>query len=99
MPLNSLAEKFRHANRRITGAISGDLELGPLRLLPGIWKNDPNLLGHGWNMIALPFATAAGGGLNYRLLLNQYNEELKFTLVDKAVPNRGIRQKWHRHNR
>ena len=40
-------------------------------------------------MIALPFA--GGGGLNYRLLLNQYNEELKFTLVDKNVANRGIR--------
>jgi hypothetical protein len=29
--------------------------------------------------------------LNYRLLLHQYNEELEFILVDKAVPNRGIR--------
>ena len=40
-------------------------------------------------MIALPFATAPSP-LDYRLLLNQYNEVLKFTLVDKAVPNRGI---------
>jgi hypothetical protein len=43
-------------------------------------------------MIALPFATEPGSRLNYRLLVNQYNEELEFTLVDKAVPNRGIRR-------
>ncbi len=39
-------------------------------------------------MIALPFASP----LNYRVLVNQYNEELRFSLVDKAVPNRGIRR-------
>ena len=39
-------------------------------------------------MIALPFAQP--GPLDYRLLLNQYDEELNFTLVDKAVPNRGV---------
>jgi hypothetical protein len=38
-------------------------------------------------MIALPFAP---GPLDYRLLLNQYDEELSFTLVDKGVPNRGV---------
>ena len=38
-------------------------------------------------MIALPFAD---GQFNYRLLLNQYNEDLNFTTVDKGVPNRGI---------
>lgn len=38
-------------------------------------------------MIALPHAE---GPFGYRLLLNQYNETLKFELVDKAVPNRGI---------
>lgn len=41
-------------------------------------------------MIALPFATGLTSPLNYRLLLNQYNETLKFTEVDKAVPNRGL---------
>ena len=42
-------------------------------------------------MIALPFVTEPPpAGFNYRLLMNQYNEELKFTLVDKGVPNRGI---------
>jgi len=39
-------------------------------------------------MIALPFAQP--GRLDYRLLLNQYDEELNFSLVDKAVPNRGV---------
>ncbi|HWO11946.1 MAG TPA: heme-binding protein, partial [Polyangiaceae bacterium] len=39
--------------------------------------------------IALPFATPEMR-LNYRLLLNRYNETLNFNLVDKAVPNRGI---------
>jgi hypothetical protein len=43
-------------------------------------------------MIALPFATPTNSPFpfNYRLLMNQYNEELKFTLIDKGVPNRGI---------
>ena len=51
-------------------------------------------------MIALPFQGAEGTGLidgieqtekiNYRLLVNQYDEELTFSFVDKGVPNRGI---------
>jgi len=63
----------------------GDPNLGPLRLLPGVWKSE----GRGWNMIALPFATAPSP-LDYRLLLNQYNETLEFKLVDDNVPNRGV---------
>lgn len=43
-------------------------------------------------MIALPFATRPGSPLDYRLLLNQYNEELEFFLVDKGVPNRGVKR-------
>jgi hypothetical protein len=81
---------FKSYVRSISPAKCGDKELGPLKLLPGVWKNVPNLPGRGWNMIALPFASAPPSRLNYRLLVNQYNEELKFTLVDKAVPNRGI---------
>lgn len=42
-------------------------------------------------MIALPFATAPSP-LDYRLLVNQYDETLEFTLVDKAVPNRGVQK-------
>jgi hypothetical protein len=59
--------------------------LGPLKHLPGVWKSE----GRGWNMIALPFATAPSP-LDYRLLLNQYNEQLEFKLVDDNVPNRGV---------
>lgn len=70
-------------------AEAGDPDLGPLALLPGKWANEPGLLGGGWNMISLPFAPSAGP-LDYRLLLNRYNETLHFDLVDKAVPNRGI---------
>lgn len=67
----------------------GDPDLGPLAQLPGRWANEPGLIGGGWNMISLPFAPA-DGPLDYRLLLNRYNETLHFDLVDKAVPNRGI---------
>lgn len=67
-----------------------DSDLGPLSKLPGIWRNVPSLEGRGWNMIALPFATE-NSGLDYRLLLNRYNEELEFKVVDKGVPNRGLR--------
>lgn len=59
--------------------------LGPLRHLPGVWKSE----GRGWNMIALPFSTAPSP-LDYRLLLNQYNEQLEFKFVDDNVPNRGV---------
>ena len=36
------------------------------------------------------FAVRHPPPLDYRLLLNQYSETLTFTLVDKAVPNRGV---------
>lgn len=77
------------AHRTLGPAVSRDELLGPLALLPGRWSNLPELPGRGWNMIALPFA-ASGGSLNYRLLLNQYDETLDFSLVDKGIPNRGI---------
>ena len=85
-------QDLKAQGRRVYPAVPGDEDLGPLKLLPGTWKNLPNLGGRGWNMIALPFATEPGSRSNFRLLVNQYNEELKFSLVDKAVPNRGIRQ-------
>jgi hypothetical protein len=80
-------EQYKRVGRHVELAQTGDDDLGPLKLLPGTWKNTGNFDGRGWNMIALPFAQP--GPLNYRLLMNQYNEELKFSLVDKAVPNRG----------
>ncbi len=87
-----LKNKIRRIEEQATPS---DPELGPLQLLPGKWANLPNLEGRGWNMIALPFVDprtdAERFRFNYRLLLNQYNEELEFTLVDKAVPNRGVR--------
>lgn len=70
--------------RRVAPAVALDPQLGPLAPLPGTWKS----AGLGWNMIALPFAAPAGPP--FRLLLNQFDETLVFTLVDKAVPNRGI---------
>lgn len=83
---------MRIAGRALAAAQSGDPTLGPLALLPGVWKSLPNLPGRGWNLIALPFSTPSGSQFpfNYRLLMNQYNEELKFSLVDKGIPNRGI---------
>lgn len=77
-------ENLRESGRRLYPAVANDPELGPLTDLPGKWVSQ----GRGWNMIALPFAAA--GAAPFRLLLNQYDEELEFTLVDKAVPNRGI---------
>ena len=38
-------------------------------------------------MIALPFS---GGDFSYRLLMNQYNEVLRFKLADEGVANRGL---------
>ncbi len=79
--------------RTIEIASTGDNALGPLKLLPGLWKNvAPTTFGRGWNMIALPFSTAPTSPFDYRLLVNQFNEELFFSLVDKAVPNRGVRK-------
>jgi hypothetical protein len=83
--------KMRDSDRRIEQASTDDAELGPLSQLPGTWSNTPGLPGHGWNMIALPFGGPAAAPFNYRLLVNQYNEDLKFTLIDSRVPNRGIR--------
>lgn len=87
----TITQMPRSQPRAFTLARVDDDPLGPLSQLPGTWKNLPGLPGRGWNMIALPFATAASN-LNYRLLVNQYDEELNFTLVDKGVPNRGIRK-------
>lgn len=63
-------------------------DLGPLEKLVGVWTAK----GTGWNMIALPFqnAPASPAGFKFRLLMNQYDEELRFTFVDDNVPNRGL---------
>ncbi len=67
---------------------SEDLGLGPLEQLIGNWRSLP---GHGWNMIALPFAGKGAEKIHYRLLCNQYNEDLDFTELGGPVPNRGIK--------
>ena len=83
--------RLEREGRHLESARTGDPDLGPFQLLPGTWANKPGLPGRGWNMIALPFSRPPGpGGPPFRLLLNQFNEELKFQLVDKAVPNRGV---------
>ena len=81
---NATVRKLVAQGRTVEVAEPGDPALGPFRLLPGTWTSE----GTGWNMIALPFETPPP--LDYRLLLNKYSERLTFTLVDKAVPNRGL---------
>lgn len=65
-----------------------EMDLGPLTPLLGVWKAE----GTGWNMIALPFEDAPPppSGFDFRILMNQYDEELAFTFVDDGVPNRGL---------
>lgn len=79
--------ELKYGGRYITTAQTGDPDLGPLKLLPGTWANRPNMIGRGWNLIALPFPD---GPFRYRLLMNQYNESLRFMVADKGVPNRGV---------
>ena len=67
----------------------GDERLGPLKELPGVWKNEPGLEGRGWNLIALPFISS-NSNVDYRVLVNQYNEELTFNKLQGKVPNRGV---------
>ena len=86
------------AGRTIAMAKRDDPVLGPLGLLPGTWANLPDLPGRGWNMVALPFVqlgktiTPTQPPSEFRLLLNQHNETLVFSMVDKGVPNRGAAQ-------
>ena len=89
MVIQERIEKYKRVGRYVEVAKTGDEDLGPLKLLPGTWQNTGAFERRGWNMIALPFE-GSGPPLDYRVLVNQFNEELKFTLVDKAVPNRGI---------
>jgi hypothetical protein len=83
-----LIEEMVESGRRITLAEKDNAKLGPLRWLPGKWENTEELKGFGFNMMALPFAQSPNG---YRLLMNQYNEVLNFSIVDEGVPNRGLR--------
>lgn len=92
MTNQGLALKMEKRGRSVEVAQEGDEDLGPLKLLPGVWRNGDSTQGRGWNMIALPFGTEPDSRINYRLLVNQYEETLQFSIVDKAVPNRGIQR-------
>jgi len=81
-----LIERMNESGRTTSIADFDAPELGPLRMFPGIWENTEELKGFGFNMMALPFQQGTNG---YRILMNQYKEELNFSVVDKGVPNRG----------
>jgi hypothetical protein len=96
--LNSaLLSQVMSAGRIVSLATPGDPALGPFARLPGVWQNADDLAGHGWNMIALPYKKPGhivqpntdDQKSTFRLLLNQFNETLTFSLLDKGVPNRG----------
>jgi hypothetical protein len=78
-------KKSEQFKRRYEVAKTGSKELGPLGLLPGEWEGK----GAGWNMIALPFD---GALFKFRVLMNQYDEILKFKFVDDNVENRGLEE-------
>ncbi len=83
------AEVVLPAPRRLTNrGAPPAMVLGPLKDLLGVWHAQ----GTGWNMIALPFnqAPPPNAGFKFRVLMNQYDEELRFTFVDDDVPNRGL---------
>jgi hypothetical protein len=82
--VNRPSERKKLTNR----GIPRPSDLGPLEHLLGVWVGEET----GWNMIALPFndAPPAPAGFKFRLLMNQYSEELQFTFVDDDVPNRGL---------
>jgi len=84
MDIQNVVDYFKQQGRAFTTTADKDEALGPLALLHRRWKTLP---GAGWNMIALPFGE---GQFNYRVLVNQYDEKLRFNLVDAGVPNRGI---------
>jgi hypothetical protein len=77
-------------SREVVPASEDDAALGPLRVLAGTWENKRGMEDRGWNMIALPFASSFK--FSYRLMINQYNEKLSFTVADKGVKNRGIKR-------
>ncbi|MBY8975981.1 hypothetical protein KHP62_09200 [Rhodobacteraceae bacterium NNCM2] len=91
--IEDLYESYRRG-RALKLAEQGDERLGALQKLPGRWINAKEgevtgFEGRGWNMIALPFEEE-GSFLDYRMLVNQYNETLEFLQIDGPVPNRGI---------
>ena len=70
----------------------GDDQLDIIKLLRGTWVSQAE----GWNLIALPASPKdlknkpGSDKNNFRLLMNQYGETLKFNMPDTSVPNRGV---------
>jgi hypothetical protein len=91
---NRLIAEMAVTGRKISLAEKDDPYLGPLRFLPGSWKNTDELKGYGFNMIALPFVfdPQSNQENGYRLLINQYDEVLSFDLFDRGIPNRGVQK-------
>lgn len=92
--MNDYLKKSYAQGRKVAVSQRDDERLGKLRRLPGTWVNAKKgkvtgFEGRGWNMIALPFEEP-GGNLDYRMLVNQYNEVIEFEQIDGPVPNRGI---------
>lgn len=89
-----LVDEMVNIGRRSSLAHFDKPILGPLRMLPGGWRNTDALKGFGFNMMALPLFPDPDEGPDptkngFRVLMNQYNEELNFGVVDEGVPNRG----------
>ena len=95
MNLNTtLIQEMVDAGRNVSVPEFDDPTLGPLRMFPGTWRNTEELKGYGFNMMALPLLPDADENQDptkngFKLLMNQYDEELNFSVVDKGVPNRG----------
>ena len=84
---NEVITELAETGRVTSVAEFDDPVLGSLRLLPGVWKNTEELNGLGFNMMALPFV---GGTNGFKILMNQYDEDLSFAVTDKGVPNREL---------
>jgi hypothetical protein len=102
----NLAAAGTRRQLRSANAPDNEQDLRELRQLPGTWANlsgpddpkGPPFGGRGWNCIAVPFIADPPAGpvpppgrpIDYRLLVNRFNEELRFSTVDDDVPNRGV---------
>lgn len=86
MKRSEFLKAIKSQTRLRKSASEGSKFLGPLIQLPGTWESK----GLGWNIIALPFASAQ---FKYRVLMNQYDETLKFKTIAERVPNRGVPSK------
>jgi hypothetical protein len=73
-------------------SIRNDPRLGALSQLKGTWRNAEGFEDRLWNLIALPFGPPDQFPSQFRLLLNQADERLRFSVADLGVANRGLDQ-------